>query len=669
MNTLRRRPLDRKGGDPLRDSSNVSQPGSDIDGAHSVQTEQHDHNRWRLLLGLFGFHFVLALITRTFFQPDEYWQSLEIAHRLVEGYGYLTWEWSSFLQPGQPSAVSSAACESPLLNSFSWAAFREGISFGPIRSPLYALAFVPVYKALRLLRHLDLPFWLSTAAPRLLQAGFSTVTAYSTFMVASEFGERAAAAALLSLLTSPFYLYTACRTFSNNLETTLTMLAIRECLAATRAGKTNHRRILLSLMSAAVACLVRPTSGLLWPAFYSCIVVRLQLSGRKSSAAYLLTATVAVIGLAFITALCIDTWFYGQPTLTLLAFFVQNVSNSIANFYGTQPWHWYLSQGLPVVGMTALPFMLLGGTVLWKARTGETASAGQTIVITTVWTIAVYSLALSHKEWRFLLPIVPLLHIMAGAYLASGSHLPRGQRSSIGCSMWTSTTTLKRSALLCTLPFSAYLVLFHGVAQSVHLPRFVREQHSSGRLHSLALLMPCHSTPWQSAWQLSNMEIKDSTKTNGSGDWGRLWFLTCEPPRSSSELELYQDQSDYFYRDPQRYIAAFFPREVDCGFPPSRGWNASEDPHHYDVGHKQPQSYERPHAWPSHIAMFEALLSDSNHGQSLSRHLQSLGYKQVARLWNSLLHDDARRRGAILVWAFDQERCKDNARVAAMGKL
>ena len=30
-----------------------------------------------------------ALFVRTFFNPDEYWQSTEVAHRLVFGYGYL----------------------------------------------------------------------------------------------------------------------------------------------------------------------------------------------------------------------------------------------------------------------------------------------------------------------------------------------------------------------------------------------------------------------------------------------------------------------------------------------------------------------------------------------------------------------------------------------------
>jgi len=36
---------------------------------------------------------LVALFTRTYFQPDEYFQSLEPAHHLVFGYGHLTWEW------------------------------------------------------------------------------------------------------------------------------------------------------------------------------------------------------------------------------------------------------------------------------------------------------------------------------------------------------------------------------------------------------------------------------------------------------------------------------------------------------------------------------------------------------------------------------------------------
>lgn len=43
---------------------------------------------WRILI---------AVSTRTFFQPDEFYQSLEVAHHAVFGYGHLTWEWTASL--------------------------------------------------------------------------------------------------------------------------------------------------------------------------------------------------------------------------------------------------------------------------------------------------------------------------------------------------------------------------------------------------------------------------------------------------------------------------------------------------------------------------------------------------------------------------------------------
>jgi hypothetical protein len=58
----------------------------------------------------------LTLTTSTFFQPDEYFQSLEVAHHAVFGYGHFTWEW---------------------------------LSKTPLRSPVYPAIYVPVYWLLK----------------------------------------------------------------------------------------------------------------------------------------------------------------------------------------------------------------------------------------------------------------------------------------------------------------------------------------------------------------------------------------------------------------------------------------------------------------------------------------------------------------------------------------
>lgn len=50
-----------------------------------------------------------VFLVQTWFVPDEYWQSLEVAHKLVFGYGSLTWEWTSgirsYLQPASIAGV------------------------------------------------------------------------------------------------------------------------------------------------------------------------------------------------------------------------------------------------------------------------------------------------------------------------------------------------------------------------------------------------------------------------------------------------------------------------------------------------------------------------------------------------------------------------------------
>lgn len=45
---------------------------------------------------IFIFTRILSVfVVQTYFVPDEYWQSLEVAHKFAFGYGYLTWEWTS----------------------------------------------------------------------------------------------------------------------------------------------------------------------------------------------------------------------------------------------------------------------------------------------------------------------------------------------------------------------------------------------------------------------------------------------------------------------------------------------------------------------------------------------------------------------------------------------
>lgn len=58
-------------------------------------------------MGLTPFWLALAyrslylIFPQTYFQPDEFWQSLEPAHHYVFGYGSLTWEWRDLPDGGR----------------------------------------------------------------------------------------------------------------------------------------------------------------------------------------------------------------------------------------------------------------------------------------------------------------------------------------------------------------------------------------------------------------------------------------------------------------------------------------------------------------------------------------------------------------------------------------
>jgi phosphatidylinositol glycan class B len=84
---------------------------------------------------------------RTFFEADEFWQGPEVAHRLVFGYGHLTWEWS------------------------------EGL-----RSYLHPLLFAALFKIIALFR-IDTPF-IVALSPRLLQALFAAVADVHVYALA-----------------------------------------------------------------------------------------------------------------------------------------------------------------------------------------------------------------------------------------------------------------------------------------------------------------------------------------------------------------------------------------------------------------------------------------------------------------------------------------------------
>lgn len=213
----------------------------------------------------------------------------------------------------------------------------------------------------------------------------------------------------------------------------------------------------------------------------------------------------------------LDTAFYGRPTLTFWNFLHVNAS-PVSLFYGSSPWHYYFSQALPILCTTSLPFVFHG--CFLAVKKGEVKLK---IVAGCIgWTMTVYSLS-GHKEWRFLHPLLPMLHLLgARSLLELYNRFAEGNRSQLSSNrpkrpVVLSIRTRDLVFLLLSAPASIYVVLFHCTGQ-LSVMTYLRNLPVDNST-TVGFLMPCHSTPWQA--YLHRPDLADP---------GKMWALGCEPP-------------------------------------------------------------------------------------------------------------------------------------------
>ncbi|GAA5843401.1 hypothetical protein JCM9279_002091 [Rhodotorula babjevae] len=611
-----------------------------------------------------------ACLSRAFFQPDEYWQALEPAHRWVWGFGWATWEWR-VQPPGEGAAGADGA---------AWELILQG-GRGGIRSPLAVLPTAAAYSLLKAAA-LDSPALLALA-PRLVQACIAASTDLAVTRLARRtLGPAYVNAALFVSLSSFFNLHTATRTLSNSTETALTVWAWaywpwdwverRESESVDEPGERReekaeevrpHSSLPVALAFAALATIMRPSNAVIWLFLGG----HLFFSSSGTRRLAMMRSGTIIAFLAALSSFTLDSIFYGTPTFTPLRFLDVNVTRSISIFYGASAPHFYLSQGIPLLLATQLPFFLDGARRLVRRPVSVRSTAAlNSLAGATAGTIAVYSL-LPHKEWRFLHPLLPAMHLLVALSLVQRT--PPSPPSSSSTSS-TSFSNLCRSTLrirpshallvLASLPPAVYLTVFHGLGQAL-VPAHIHAYDPPTR--SVGFVMPCHSTAWQAGMHAPWLESRE-------GEGERSWFLTCEPPVLGQDPRTYLDQSDFFYASPCAYLDSRFPPAVDPAFPPSpplperaRTSTSASNSATLDL------DLGRRHAWPERIVLFSSLLDvtcdggggggrEAQKGAGAPRTVGALlgqrGYVEERRLWNTLggWHEDERRKGdvRVLVW-------------------
>ncbi|KAH0568265.1 hypothetical protein KQX54_019890 [Cotesia glomerata] len=306
-----------------------------------------------LLCLLIFIKLIVCWLVKTFYVPDEYWQSLEVAHRQAFGYGYLTWEWNY-----------------------------------KIRSYVYPFVISIIYKTLAIFR-LDSPEMI-IFLPRLFQAMLSGFAEYRF----SKWTQNDLTTVFL--LMNPFWNYCATRTLINTLETSLTMIALS---IFPWNEKDKHKSNFIWLVG--FMFFIRPTAAIMWAPLCLYHVYIFKKSIIQLIKDYFFIG-LCVSGIA----IAIDSYCYGQLVVTPWEFFKVNVLTNVANHYGKQPLLWYLYSALPVfllIKVIILPFVIRD--IIYEKKLISKPLISLVII---VWTITIYSL-LPHKEHRFILPLIPLL--------------------------------------------------------------------------------------------------------------------------------------------------------------------------------------------------------------------------------------------------------------------
>lgn len=381
------------------------------------------------------FRILNTFLIHSYFDPDEAWQTMEPAYCAVfrpdQGFDCpgFTWEWKR-------RSVSSQQVAPAL--QFGSKVFEASLRLietslqGPARTYLSVAPVHFFFESLRML-HLD-STWMVARGPMILYAvTVAAPTDWAVWYCAQILYTTSEASVpsslplwcLLASLSAWFNAFSMVRTFANAQEAMLLMISIvlvsDELLATTSKRQTRRHRMWRARAAFLLGGMSVSIRGTSVAAFVPMgILLALQEKSWSRSVSYLFS-TCAFFGLLGIgVAVLVDYWFFGFVTMPFLGNFHFNVILDHASLFGSHPWHWYFTAGVPAIAGILLPFLMAD----WLPRSNVQWTKGRR----NLWIIAVtYIVAMSmndHKEFRYILPLLPVFCLLAGERLQTllGSH-------------------------------------------------------------------------------------------------------------------------------------------------------------------------------------------------------------------------------------------------------
>jgi phosphatidylinositol glycan class B len=477
----------------------------------------------------------IAILQLTAFAPDEYFQGPEVAHRVVYGYGHITWEWVAGLR----------SYLHPMLYVLMYRALGTGGNVG--HDSLWSRVLV---------------WW----GPYVMHAVIAAWTDVGVHLLAKTVCKDYDILRQTNALFrwNWFAGYCMVRPYSSSLEAALCTYGLYAYISSSQMTNDScikHRKqMMFGWLSCGAICVVlRPASGLFWAAV---ALHALALPGKGLGRMLIIFAGTVVGAVFLFASVCLDTMMYGRLELVPWNFLRFNVLEGGSALYGVSPWHANFSMHLPSILLNYFPIFMYGCYSCFVSAGGD----GQEGVLKQkkvrqanpicflAWCALLWCLIYSipaHKEVRFLLPAVP----MCMPVVASG--VKSLAKSKGRLARWLGV--LPRLGWLHSLAL-VYFSLFHQRGQ-VSVMSAIRRMYDGGRLAgtdgsmSVLFLTPCHATPYYASvhspsirmrfFDCSPAQYRDRVYSQNKDE--RSWLTLEHIPLGMSERE-------YFEANPRRAL-------------------------------------------------------------------------------------------------------------------
>lgn len=491
-------------------------------------------NRKTIVVLFFLFVYYFLFPQRTFHVPDEYYQSLEIIHHMFHGYGIRSWEWF----------IGLRSYASVLYYAFIYYIYKYVFGGESVEQYLkwcgVIVAMVTLYFGIEL--------WSNSTSASDKKGVVSNSTSdinasnHNVLIIQDKNWNTYLPWILASFIG--FWIFVSRRSITNSLEMMFTTISLHFFLR-------HNPNFFWYWFFAGIGCLSRPTNAVVHLFVCLYILIQSRFSWREKFRFLRHAFFLTIFWIGFMTL--IDRYFYGKWVFSIYEFLKFNVLDGNASMYGVHPWHWYISQGIPVLMLTLLiPFLYMH----YKCLIGEARERDRFSIALFWWTTICFSL-LPHKEFRFLLPVYPL---------AINTSL-QGIRPWLQNIKWKWNTILLLSILI--IPNLAFGIFFNLIQQkgAIEVMYFLKQRNDQnpGSVTSIYFLMPCHHTPGYFYMHSSENAPPKIF----------LRHLDCSPPHMESDLTREQDYSNrtlpsgeylhetrLFYQDPFTFTKKLFDYHV-----------------------------------------------------------------------------------------------------------